>query len=149
MAKNKRRKVLVDRTTQWAIVRQSVLHWFYHSLLTVLFLLVLTVLFGGGLRPLGEAWRAVFPLAISVYVSMLLLLPIFIRDSFKLSNRFAGPVYRIRSALRDIADGKPYQPIELRKGDFWQDMAQELNSAVEALNTRRTIEEDDYELVQS
>jgi hypothetical protein len=145
MAKNKRRKLLVDRSTQWAIVRQSLVHWFYHSLLTVLFLLVLTVLFGGGLRPWGETWQALCPLAISVYVSMLLLLPIFIRDSFKLSNRFAGPIYRIRSTLRDVTDGKPYTPIELRKGDFWSELAQELNAAVETLATRRTIEEEDFE----
>jgi hypothetical protein len=146
MGKNKRRKFLVDKSTQWAIVRQSLLHWFYHSLLTVLFLLTLTVLFGGGLRPWGETWQALCPLAISVYVSMLLLLPIFIRDSFKLSNRFAGPIYRIRSTLREVTDGKPYTPINLRKGDFWSDLAQELNAAIETLATRRTIAEEDLEL---
>jgi low affinity Fe/Cu permease len=145
MAKNKRRRYLVDRSTQWAIVRQSLLHWFYHSLLTVLFLLTLTVLFGG-LRPWGETWQALCPLAISVYVSMLLLLPIFIRDSFKLSNRFAGPIYRIRSTLHDVNEGKPYRHIELRKGDFWQGLAQELNAAVETLAKRRAIAAEDFEL---
>ncbi len=149
MAKNKRRRYLVDRSTQWAIVRQSLLHWFYHSLLTVLFLVILTVLFGGGVRPWGETWQALCPLAISVYVSMFLLLPIFIRDSFKLSNRFAGPIYRIRNTLHDVNDGKPYRPIELRDGDFWQDLAQELNTAMETSATRNAVEEEDFELVQS
>ena len=146
MAKNKRRRYLVDRSTQWAIVRQSLLHWFYHSLLTVLFLLTLTVLFGGGVRPWGETWQALCPLAISVFVSMLLLLPMFIRDSFKLSNRFAGPIYRIRTTLHDVNEGKPYRHIELRQGDFWQDLAQELNAAVETLAKRRPIAAEDFEL---
>jgi hypothetical protein len=149
MARKRRRRVLVDKSTQWAIVRQSLLHWFYHSSLTIFFLLILELLLGGILRPWGETWQALWPLAAAVYVSMLLLLPTFIHDSFKLSNRIAGPVGRIRNALRDVAEGKPYRPVELRTRDFWPEMGQELDAAVKALTTRRTAEEDDFELVRS
>jgi hypothetical protein len=155
MANNKRRTNLVDSTTQWAIVRQSLVHWFYHSLVTILLLAMLQWLLGGMFKSWAENWQAIWPLAASVYVSLLLLLPLFILNSFKLSNRFAGPVGRVRDALRGIAEGKPYSPIHLRDGDFWPEIAQELNAAVEKLTSatpdkpprqRRAEEEDKLEL---
>jgi hypothetical protein len=149
MARKRRRRILVDKRTQWAIVRQSLLHWFYHSSLTIFFLLILELLLGGILRPWGEVWQALWPIAAAVYFSMLLLLPIFILDSFKLSNRFIGPVARIRIALRELAEGKPYRRVELRTKDFWPEMGQELDAAVEALTTGKTVEEENVEPVQS
>jgi hypothetical protein len=146
MKKNKRRTVLVDKSTQWAIVRQSLRHWLYHSLLTILVLAILQVLLGGAFKSWEENWQSIWPLAASVYVSLLLLLPMFILDSFKLSNRFAGPIGRVRRALRDIAEGKPYKPLDLRQGDFWPEIAQELNAAVEALTKEKATEEGNLEL---
>ncbi len=139
----------MDKSTQWAIVGQSLLHWFYHSSLTVFFLLILELVQGGILKPWSETWQAIWPIAAAVYFSMLLLLPIFILDSFKLSNRFVGPVARIRTALRELAEGKPYRSVELRTKDFWPEMGQELDAAVQALTTQTTIEESDVELVRS
>ena len=149
MARKRRRRFLVDRGTQWAIVGQSLLHWFYHSSLTIFVVLILELLLGGILRPWSETWQAIWPIAAAVYFSMLLLLPIFILDSFKLSNRFVGPVGRIRNALRELAEGKPYRSVELRTKDFWPEMGQELDAAVEALTTGKTVEEEKFELVQS
>ena len=69
----------------------------------------------------------------------------FIRDSFRLSNRFAGPIGRVRHALHELAEGKPFVPIELRKGDFWPEIAQELNAAVERVTRKEAVEEDSLE----
>ena len=146
MAKSKRRTVLVDKTTQWAIVKQMMRHWLYHSLVTILLLAILQVLLGGAFKSWKENWESIWPLAASVYISLIVLLPMFILDSFKLSNRFAGPIGRVRRALRDVADGKPYSPIQLRKGDFWPEIAQEVNAAFEALSKKKVMEEDALEM---
>jgi hypothetical protein len=146
MKNNKRRTILVDKTTQWAIVRQSMRHWLYHSFVTILLLALLEVMFGGALKSWKENWQSILALAASVYVALLLMLPVFILESFKLSNRFAGPIGRVRRALRDIAAGKPYAPIQVRKGDFWPEIAQELNAAVETLSRREAVEEDTLEM---
>jgi hypothetical protein len=145
MTKQKRKIVLVDKGTQWAIVNVSLRHWLYHSLVTILVLAVLQVLLGGVFKPWREHWQSIWPLAASVYVALLIVLPPFILDSFRLSNRFAGPIARVRRALRDIADGKPHEPIEFRQGDFWPEMAEELNAAVEALANQRKSEERELE----
>lgn len=146
MTNNKRRTHLVDTTTQWAIVKQSLLHWLYHSIVTILLLAMLQWLLGGMFKSWAENWQAIWPLAASVYLSLIILLPLFILNSFKLSNRFAGPIGRVRGALRELAEGKPYSPIEFREGDFWPEVAQELNAAVETLTRNRVMEEDNLEL---
>ncbi len=96
MKNNKRRTILVDKTTQWAIVRQSLRHWLYHSFVTILLLALLEVMFGGAVKSWQENWQSIWALAASVYLALLLLLPVFILESFKLSNRFAGPIGRVR-----------------------------------------------------
>lgn len=130
----KRRMLLVDRAVQWAIVWQSLRHWFFHSLATAAFLALLQTLLGGVFKPWSEQWQAIWPMAVSVYVAMIVLLPKYIHDSLKLSNRFAGPVSRMRRVLRDVAAGKPFTPLKFREGDFWMGMADELNAAVETLS---------------
>ena len=146
MAKRRRKTVLVDKSTQWAIVKQSLLHWLYHCLVTIALLSVLEVLLGGVFKPWSEHWRVIWPLAASVSLSLLILLPKFVLDSFRLSNRFAGPIGRVRTALRDLAAGKPFVRVQTRKGDFWPEIADELNAAVETLTKNDAAEEDELQL---
>lgn len=146
---HRRRTVLVDKSTQWAIVKQSLLHWVYHCLLTILLLGALEVLLGGVFKPWNEHWRTIWPLAASVSLSLLILLPTFVLDSFRLSNRFAGPIGRVRRALRDLAAGKPFTPVGTRKGDFWPEIADELNAAVETLMRKNAAEEDNLQVSSS
>ncbi len=141
MVKNKRRIVLVDRQVQWAIVRLSLLQWLCLSLAALFFLAAVQVGVDGVLKPWSEHWQRIRPLATSMLLWLLLLLPKFTYDSFKFSNRFVGPVTRLRRALRELAEGKPFSPIRFRKGDYWQEMAEELNRAVAALTKQRAAEE--------
>ena len=72
-------------------------------------------------------------LTIAMTLAMLLLLPLFVYDSLKLSYRVVGPVKQMRRVLRELAEGKPFSPIKFRKGDYWPEMAEELNQAVKML----------------
>ncbi len=47
-------------------------------------------------------------------------------------HRVAGPIYRIRVTLRQLADSKvPARNVKLRHGDFFQEVAVELNHVIE------------------
>jgi nitrogen fixation/metabolism regulation signal transduction histidine kinase len=140
MTNSKRRILLVDRGVQWAIVRQSLLHWLGYTVVAALYLVVVELL-RGGFKSWSEHWQTIWPLVASLFVSLLILLPMFIYDSFGLSNRFVGPVKRLRRVLRELAQGKPFSPVKFRKGDYWQELAEELNLAVEALRKQRLAEE--------
>jgi len=54
----------------------------------------------------------------------------------KTSNRTAGPVYRLKKVVREVADGDLTIRIRLRKRDHLKDLATEVNAAIEILETR-------------
>ncbi len=70
-----------------------------------------------------QTWRMFWP----AFFASGLVLPLLLLDVLRVSHRFAGPMYRLRNALRDVADGKCVAPIKFREGDFWCDMADEFN----------------------
>lgn len=78
-------------------------------------------------------WAALKSQAAVVGV-MIVLLPVFIRDTMKLSNRFAGPMYRLRTALSAWANGEETSQIKFRDGDFWQEAAANYNLVVKEYN---------------
>jgi len=79
-------------------------------------------------------------------VASLLLLPAVLIDVLRMSNRFVGPIVRLRTALRDLAEGRPAQPLNFRDDDYWRDMASDFNRAAarcvrEAMELSRPTEE--------
>jgi hypothetical protein len=60
-------------------------------------------------------------------------------DTLKLSHRFAGPIVRLRNGLSAWGDGKEVQPIKFRQNDFWNELADHFNRAVE--RTQRDLPE--------
>ncbi len=73
------------------------------------------------------------------------LLPWFVHDSLKLSNRFAGPITRLSTAIRLLRDSSDVAPVKFRKGDFWCEVASEFNE----LQTRVLEERGELEGLQS
>jgi hypothetical protein len=45
-----------------------------------------------------------------------------------LSNRFVGPLVRLRRSMRKLARGEHVDPICFRDNDFWHDFANEFNA---------------------
>ena len=64
---------------------------------------------------------------------MVLICPFFIYRSVKFSHRFAGPIWRLRREIRALNDGGPIAPVRFRKGDFWEDLADDFNGVLSRL----------------
>lgn len=88
--------------------------------------LVRVIFTAGDQQLLDSVWSSLKAQTPIVFV-MLMLLPVFLRDSLKLSNRFAGPMYRLRTALRSAAQNEDTGPIKFRTGDFWLEAADDFN----------------------
>lgn len=118
---------LVDREVQSSLAKRLLLHWLLFLIATSLSVLMWVRL----IEAPTESWQTVINMSIGrlipLAVAAVVLLPMFIKDSISLSNRFAGPVVRVRRALADFADGKSIEPVELRQGDFWKSLAHEVN----------------------
>ena len=122
-----RKRFLVDYRVQGALVVRVVLYWLT-CLLTVILLLLGWRMAAGPVRPLNVQLRELWSLFEPVAVASLLLLPVVIFDLLRVSNRFAGPMFRLRRSLHELAQGKPVATVQFRQSDFWQEFADDFNT---------------------
>lgn len=126
MAIGKRRQLFVDPKVQGALIVRTVAYWGF-CLIAVTMMLLLWRVFSVPGRTFAFhvdwLWFHYAPAAIA----SLLLLPIIVLDSMRMSNRFAGPLVRLRRAMRRLAEGENVQPINFRDDDFWSECAEDFN----------------------
>lgn len=132
-----RSKILVDPPVQWSIAGRIVGHWGMLILCLITVNIMVGVLTAIGQTSFGRALVNAAAVEMRTLVVMLLLMPIFLRDTMKLSNRFAGPMYRLRTALKSIADGAMPAPIKFRDGDFWLEAADDFNAVRDEIESLR------------
>lgn len=76
-----------------------------------------------------------------MWVCFLLLAPAVAWDTVRASHRVAGPLVRFRHVFQAIAAGNVVKPIQLREGDELQDLAEDLNAMLNAINRSRSDDE--------
>ncbi len=123
----RRSKKFIDSSVQGSLARRIIFHWLLFLLVASLAAFVLQVL-SNPFRPLSAHVRDIWWTHGPFLLVLFFLLPVFVVDSIKLSHRFAGPIYSLRRAIRDIAQGKPARKLKFRRHDFWQDVADDYNA---------------------
>lgn len=121
-----RKRLFVDYRVQGALIVRVGLYWLM-CLLTITLLLLGWGMIAGPVRPLNARLSELWALHGSAAVASLLLLPAVIFDLLRLSNRFAGPMFRLRRSMHDLAQGKPVAAVRFRQGDFWREFADDFN----------------------
>jgi len=122
----KRRQLFVDPKVQGALLIRCCLYWLLSAFAVFLALLAWQSIMGPArvfYRQLDEIWFRYAP----VFALLLALLPVLILDFIRFTNRFAGPVLRLRSAMRQLARGDSAPTLSFREGDFWQELAADFN----------------------
>lgn len=123
----KRKTFLVEKQVQGALGWRIAAHWFIFLGLSIFVTCSLQML---GSFDRGSLWssleKALLGQVGSVAV-LLALLPWFIHDSLKLSNRFAGPMVRLRGSIIALTTQEETRPVSFRSGDFWQEIADDFN----------------------
>ncbi len=127
--KHLRKRWFVDPKIQGALVLRVVLYWLVCVIGSVLMILC----WRAGTGPacpfylrLVEMWPYYGP----VVIVSLLVLPLVVADIIRFSNRFVGPMLRLRQAMRQMARGEYVEPIEFRGTDLWQDFADAFNAVL-------------------
>ena len=126
----RRRKLFVDRAVQGALIGRALSYW-------VACLLFVTVPLCIGrvyahpdqfiFQQFGALWKQFGP----VLTCAVLMLPLVVYDLLQLTNRFVGPLVRLRREMQRLAAGERVRPLRFRKGDFWQDLTIHFNRLVE------------------
>jgi hypothetical protein len=153
----KRRQLFVDRAVQGGLILRCLLYWITCLATTFVMLFFWSLLTG----PARLSWMTVDQLWFQygpAFVASALLLPLVVWDLLKMSNRFAGPVLRLRRELKKLARGEHANPVFFRRQDCWRDLADDFNrvlmrvkelEAKEARDERKAMQElaQDHELV--
>jgi hypothetical protein len=139
MTKPRRKKHFIDAGVQGSLARRIIGHWLVYMLVAGVLAFLLQVL-SNPFRPLSEHARELWWTHGPFLLVLLFLLPVFVVDTIKLSHRFAGPVYNLRRAIRDIVQGKPPRRLKFRRHDFWHDLADDYNAMLLRLEL---LEDDD------
>jgi hypothetical protein len=109
-----------------------VVYWFF-CLLSIALMLVCWKAMTGPSRRFIDLAAEIFDEYGPALSASLIVLPVVMMDVLRMSNRFAGPVFRLRGALREIAEGRPVQPLNFRDDDFWGELGVEFNHAMARL----------------
>lgn len=134
--KNLRRKAVADAKVQYTLARRVVLHFFVFLCAGAFFGIINQFLanpFAGVKENLATFAQHSAPL----FLAMVCLIPIFIRDTLTLSNRIAGPIYNLRNTVTALAEGtEDVRPLKFRDGDFWDDLPEQFNTMTERLRNK-------------
>lgn len=132
MSDKRRQQFLIDNEVQVDLVWQALRFWGLSIITTGLFICIGIALFGeqrSSLAVINELFFHYGPAA----VASIIVMPLVLTDIFRHSNRFAGPIYRLRTVLKKLANGERVGPIKFRDDDYWQDLADDFNRALERL----------------
>ena len=139
--KKQRQRILVDQQVQGALFRRVVAYWLA-CVLVIGLMVTAQVLF--------TAQHATMQLVIQrsimqfgpALVAAVIVLPFILIDCLRITNKFAGPVSRLRRAMDTLAEGNEVDHLEFRKSDFWSDVAEAFNRIVDRVEREGPAESD-------
>lgn len=122
-----RQQLLIDSNVQGSILCRTAL---YSAACAIYFIVILV--FAESMsspdRSFGDSLMHCFEEAIYWAPGLLLLMPLVAYDMLKLTNRFAGPIFRMRREMQRLAVGESERRLSFREGDYWIEMADEFNT---------------------
>lgn len=138
----KRKQNFVDTSVQGALLRRIFLHWCTFFFVTLISIVLMQTLLGDPAKTIIDRLR--FELGEFMFIGMIMLalFPAFMLDTIRFSNRFVGPIVRLRRHIRDLGSQKNTEHCVFRDNDFWTDVAGEYNSVADVV--RQQQEEIEY-----
>lgn len=134
--KIKRKRLFIDPQVQGALVRHIVVYWL--TCLTALFVVLWWwSIFMLPDRPILSHMDQVWPVFGPVLVTSFLIVPLIILDTIRLSNRFAGPMLRMRRTMHLLSEDRKVYPVHFRENDFWGDFADDFNEMLARVEADR------------
>lgn len=132
----RRSKLFVDVRLQGGIVKRILLHWLTFVAVGTVIAVSLRVMTHPTVplrEQLGEMFAAFGPFLVTMFA----LLPVFVIDTIKLTNRFAGPYVRFRRHIRAMVERQNPGPVRFRDGDYWRETEKDLNALLTEIEELR------------
>ena len=124
---SQRKTFMVDSRLQGALGWRIAMHWMIFLALSIAVTCSLQVLSSCGEGSLWSRLEEALKSQFGSIAVLLALLPWFVHDLLKFSNRFAAPVVRLQRSIVQLTNNNQAPPLVIRSGDFWQQLATDFN----------------------
>jgi len=137
--RRERHAYFVDKKVQGALLVRAARYWVL-SLVVVGALTILGWMFVSPGMPVLVEIRDQLPSLLGGFVVALavslVVLPVILYDLARMSNRFAGPMLRLRRGMEQAVAGERVEAIHFRDHDYWQEFADAFNELNERLQSQ-------------
>ena len=136
MSARKRKKNFIDNHVQGALLRRIFSHWLMFFMVAGFAVILLQTLLGDSNLSVMDRLKHQVGEFVFFAIVMAALFPAFMLDTIRFSNRFVGPIARLRRHLRQLSEGDTSE-CAFRGDDFWKDMAKEFNHVAELVESQQ------------
>lgn len=146
----KRRIYFIDKKfqTKYALLTALLLLTYTFLFIVIIFApYMLTLYFNYPMAEKEEAARAILVLHGTIWPWVAGVIIFFGVFSIFVTHKIAGPLYRLKKSLDEIAAGNLNVKIKLRKKDELKDLAEHINVLVEELRTFITTLKNNYDIL--
>ena len=119
----KRYRLFADFKLQTLLCVRIAAYWICCQVTVLTTVFVMYSFESSGAESSASPWRFIIP----AMVMSSIVLPIALLDLLYFSNKFAGPLMRVRRHLKKINQGHEVAPIKFRTGDYYKDLGDEIN----------------------
>ena len=123
----KRKQNFVDKGVQGGLIRRIFFHWLVFFFVTALAVLSINTLLGDPSLSFSERLSNELSEFVYLGIVFIAIFPAFMLDTIRFSNRFVGPIVRLRRHLCELGQNGETHDIKFRGNDFWQNVAGEFN----------------------
>jgi hypothetical protein len=114
---------MLDQAVQGSLLRRVVLHWVLCLWSTTVAAWVWAVASDAAPASYLDTLAQLLP----ALLGSMIVLPLAMADMLRISNRFVGPVSRLRNAMKRLSQGDNVEPLQPRRGDCWSDLIDRFN----------------------
>ena len=125
---HKRKQNYIDSHVQGSLLRRICFHWIIFFVVAAASIILLQTLLGDPSKSMVERMQQEATEFTFMGIVMLSLFPAFMLDTIRFSNRFVGPIARVRRHLRQLSEGDT-ATCSFRDNDFWAELAEDFNKA--------------------
>ncbi len=134
--KTLRKQLYVNRDVQLELILRSILQWYFYMCAILLTVVIFTVIRDPSVLAIKLVFKSFVYFSPAIIASVILL-PLFVWDVLKASNRVAGPIHRLRNEMAALAAGRDVKELRFREGDHWSEIAEEFNVLAQKLMSER------------
>jgi hypothetical protein len=133
----KRKQNFVDKSVQGGLVRRIFFHWVAFFFVTALAVLSINTLLGDPASSFATRFNKELGEFVYLGIVFVAIFPAFMLDTIRFSNRFVGPIVRLRRHLVELGTDHKTDDIRFRDNDFWQNVADEFNKVNQVMRQQR------------